>query len=94
METTAKAAEMSRRMRILMWPESAAMRRSLVILIKGGLCAVVCSETRLKRFIEQLGGNCSFQDLTEKRKVGDRRVVGPNTALAHSPPAQFFSSEG
>lgn len=57
--------------------------------------AVVGSVTRLEGFIKlvaehvmmrKLGSNCSFQDLAEARKVGDRPVVvevigGPNQAF-------------
>lgn len=33
-ETVSKAAERSRRIKMLTWPESAAMRRSFVILMR------------------------------------------------------------
>ncbi len=50
---------------------------------EGGLCAVVCSESRLKGFVElmvghmlvELSSNCFFQHFAERPKVGDRSVV-------------------
>ena len=50
------AAHRSSRMRKEMRPESAAMRRSLVIFNEGCFCAVAGSETGLELFVKAVIG--------------------------------------
>lgn len=73
-----ETAEKSRRRRILMRPESAAMKSSLVISMKVSVlrCYSEVSELMVGHVLTESGGNCSFQDFAEKMKVGDRLVVG------------------
>ena len=52
-------------------------------LDEGSFCAMACPEARLKGFIAlmvrpvlmELGGNCSLQDFSWERKVGDWPVA-------------------
>ncbi len=62
-------------MRKLTKPESAEMRRLLVIFMRAVGRLKVFVELMVGHMLVDLVGNCSFQDFAEEGKVGDRLVV-------------------
>lgn len=51
--TLLKATERSRRIRIVMWPESAATRRSIIILTRGHRAVLHCSQTTYYKYMHE-----------------------------------------